>query len=654
MPKTCYPAGVLPDTLQLSDVPEVLDLLLASKKVRLTIEGYSMHPALRPGDRVEVSPLKKETLEKGDLAVFRGGGKLVCHRVVEIFDKEREKWVKTKGDAMSAADPPIRSEQIHGTVMRVERNGTSWIPSPFPKVPSAIDAFSLFQKRVAEAAKRNLRPSLIRLQSFRLFRRFCRLFFRPKVTYSVGIPVSPDSFPKVWEILPFPTAKGKIPNHLTHAYRFFAKVKGNVIASLEIKTAERESPSEWHMTQLFVRAKYRGRGIASAVLKKAFQMLRLEGAAMLRVEVSLQNKAACALFKKVGAQGLLGEKPAQKDSVLFQKTFPYEVRNLLNDNGLWPYFYYSTFREDLFTSPAASSVRFSQETLEGLKNSFVLNAGRQLLFEKTFFEIGDAFQKKGIFFLVQKGMALAYLVYPDPAARPMVDMDLYLRKEDVPRARAVLQGLGYQMKEAEFETEQMTFGGELYFSKENAPAIELHWHLEQYERLKDIVTINEQELWDRAVPYPISGRPFKTFCPEHQLIHLAMHLGLVHRFHGPKWYLDIDRWVLRYGEEANWDKIFQTAKEWGIERVLRQILFETQEIFHTPLPFSVKPCSPLAKKAAFQWLLLDRTRDRLRSIHRVFSPSREWLIYRYRLRKRGLATLYRFLHPFFVLTGKTR
>jgi Uncharacterised nucleotidyltransferase len=50
---------------------------------------------------------------------------------------------------------------------------------------------------------------------------------------------------------------------------------------------------------------------------------------------------------------------------------------------------------------------------------------------------------EGIDVLVLKGAALAYLVYPQPALRPMRDIDILVRAEDVYRAYALLPEIGF-------------------------------------------------------------------------------------------------------------------------------------------------------------------------------------------------------------------
>lgn len=615
MPKFLHPTEVLSDQPQPADNPELLDLLLRSERFHLKIEGFSMYPSLRKGDLVEVTPLSRKGPRLGDIVVFQREDRFVCHRLVEIFDKEGKKWARTKGDAARGLDRPISFTEILGGISRIERNGRSWTPSTIPQKATVKESFLFFMKKqLGDHIRAVLRTLFLHSQSYRPFRLVYRSSIHPKLIHSIAISTS------------------SVPD--LNAYRFFAKRKNWVIGSLEIKSTKE---AEWELSHLFVRPRCRGQGIATTLLKKGFQTLRRREIRVLKVKVNPQNRPALALFRN------LDFAPSPEEPTLLQREFPFPMKYLDKEKELQPFFY------DSF------STCLSLDRIERLKGSFIQSGAQQLFFEQALFEIGEVFGKKGIPFLVQKGMALAYLLYPDPATRPMVDIDLYLRKRDILRGAACLKELGYEMGRPDFTEELLTFGGELSFYRKKGPLVELHWHLEQYERLKGIITIDERALWEKAIPYEISGKKFYTFCPEHQLLSLAIHLGLVHRFQGLKWFLDIDRWVLTFGGDVQWEEIFQTAKDWGIKRLLCQVLLETERLFNTPLPpLSARRRPSFLKSTAFQWLLLDRPQDSLRVLLRMAFPSREWLIYRYRLEKRERVFCFRLLHPFLLLLGKTR
>jgi signal peptidase I len=84
---------------------------------RLRVNGNSMSPALRPGDSLlaEVIPLAGYT--PGDLVVIRRQADWVTHRLLKI---EGTDWI-VKGDNLPLPDPGVRSEDILGRVVAVER-----------------------------------------------------------------------------------------------------------------------------------------------------------------------------------------------------------------------------------------------------------------------------------------------------------------------------------------------------------------------------------------------------------------------------------------------------------------------------------------------------------------------------------------------------
>ena len=609
MPETLQPTEVLSDRVQLTDLPELTDLLLTSQKIRLVIQGFSMYPALRPRDVVEVAPIAKGRVEVGDIVAFQKEKKLICHRLIEIFEEDSRRWLRTQGDAMASADSPLCPEEVLGRVVSIERRGKTWEPSGEISKPSLGDRIFFTLNRCAVS----LRNCLASLQSFRSFRFLYRTLLRRNVSYAIGLPTHSHPRPRFWHYRP----QGKEEElREGNSFRFLAKVGKDAVGSLEIRLCNEEERRFWSISHLFVRTRYRGCGVATTLMKSSFQLLRRrEDASVLKVEVASHNHPAVSFFKKLGFSAI-----SREGAILFQKELPCSF-HMLNPG----------------------------------KEYLIQNAARQLLFEQALFEIDTAFKEKEIEYLVLKGMARAYLIYPDPAARSMVDVDLYLHAEDIPRAIAGLKDLGYQMHEEEFKEELLAFSGEFAFYKTRGPLIELHSGLEQYERLKGIVTIDEKALWDRTASYQISGKTFKTLCPEHQLLSLSIHLGLVHRFEGLKWFLDIDRLLIAYGKTLYWEELLQTAKRWKVERVVAEVLLTTQELFNTPMPsLSFKKRPSFLRKAAFQWCLLDRPQDQIRVLWRIFYPSREWLIYRYRLQNRKKVFCYRLLHPFLVVSGKTR
>ena len=119
-----------PDTLMLDgrDLAALLEVVgLRGADFRFTARGGSMHPSIRSGDRVTVSPLSGTPPSKGEVAAFRhpDSGRLLVHRVF----KTGGGGIQTRGDNLRIPDPPVAEESVLGVVTAVERNGRA-LPWP--------------------------------------------------------------------------------------------------------------------------------------------------------------------------------------------------------------------------------------------------------------------------------------------------------------------------------------------------------------------------------------------------------------------------------------------------------------------------------------------------------------------------------------------
>lgn len=74
---------------------------------------------------------------------------------------------------------------------------------------------------------------------------------------------------------------------------------------------------------------------------------------------------------------------------------------------------------------------------------YVQHAHAARVREQVIADIVRCYASAGIDMLLLKGSALAYLIYPQPALRPMRDIDVLVRAEDVYRAYALLPKIGF-------------------------------------------------------------------------------------------------------------------------------------------------------------------------------------------------------------------
>ena len=92
----------------------------AGRVIDVRIEGISMMPLLRPGDRVSVRLTDGDDLERGDLIAFRQNGKLIVHRFIAKKYLDNFWSVCQKGDNLTGASW-IGLDEVLGKVESIRR-----------------------------------------------------------------------------------------------------------------------------------------------------------------------------------------------------------------------------------------------------------------------------------------------------------------------------------------------------------------------------------------------------------------------------------------------------------------------------------------------------------------------------------------------------
>jgi len=106
-----YPSNFLNDS----------DILVYSDKIILKIEnaqisnyeGDSMFPFLgKEANGIVVKPRSEEEVKVGDIITFKGGNKLIVHRVIEKGNDGNGIYFITKGDSSDFVDGKVRFNEI--------------------------------------------------------------------------------------------------------------------------------------------------------------------------------------------------------------------------------------------------------------------------------------------------------------------------------------------------------------------------------------------------------------------------------------------------------------------------------------------------------------------------------------------------------------
>ncbi len=267
-------------------------------------------------------------------------------------------------------------------------------------------------------------------------------------------------------------------------------------------------------------------------------------------------------------------------------------------------------------------------------------------------EIISHFQQAGIDIRVLKGSQLAWTIYPEPALRPMSDIDLLVRVEDLVAAEAALAACSYYSSRASVsERLNRQQGYHLHMSKDSgvSPAVELHWEL--LAGKADQRQVDAGWFWGRVEGFklPEDGGQAQGLDPTANLLYLSAHLFLKHQGGSDRllWLYDIARLLEQRGAEIDWAAALYQAKALGWGEALHAALRLAQGDLGADLPLEVvtelaknHPIPPQERvfrnwsKAELSLANLDKLSPagRLRQGWAALFPSREHMVRRYQPR----------------------
>jgi hypothetical protein len=197
----------------------------------------------------------------------------------------------------------------------------------------------------------------------------------------------------------------------------------------------------------------------------------------------------------------------------------------------------------------------------------------------------EAFHAEDIPVIVLKGAYLAHAVYGNAALRPMQDLDLLVKKSDLPRAEEMLLRMGYGIygDRAEYEENHFHFQYAPSGDSENIP-VEIHWHITYTAPFR----VDTEGLWARARPATIAGVETLTLSPEDLLLHVCVHNAHGHVFEeGLRPHYDTSAILQYYGEEMDWEQVQRRADRWGIDRCAYLTLRFARDLLGAAVPEQV-------------------------------------------------------------------
>jgi len=269
-------------------------------------------------------------------------------------------------------------------------------------------------------------------------------------------------------------------------------------------------------------------------------------------------------------------------------------------------------------------------------------ADRNTLLVEELNTILKLFSSKGIEAMPLKGPLLATELYGNLELRPMGDLDILVRTQDVLKAKRLLLAREYiPEKDLDTRQEKQYLNHECAFHFYQAKRklnVDLHWRIVRWQAFKS------DFLWSRTATVRSGEIRSLWLAPEELFLFLSTHL-YKHYWYQLKWLLDIALVLVRH-PTMDWDRIKELACGTGNRRTFLRVLYVVERILDVPAPQKVaREVHAYPRNTAYASLV---TGQLFRDDQRL-PGFREWCRYMEMLRVECTSARLSWLplHPFF-------
>lgn len=275
----------------------------------------------------------------------------------------------------------------------------------------------------------------------------------------------------------------------------------------------------------------------------------------------------------------------------------------------------------------------------------------------------ELLQDNGISVIILKGGILAGNVYQSLALRPMNDIDLLVKSEDMSGLDEIFTHLGYTKLSTPFSEERTHLMKHRTYIKRTKDA-EMTFKFDFHIRLFEIPKLNP---WENAAQVKVGTAEAFTLDTEDLLLHLCIHLDKHIKNQEIRliWWHDIAEILHSYAKDIDWDYIIKMIQIHNVEKSFCRILHATAEWFDIDIPANIikqpEAEALLLNDMVFPTYTIDQQksrevlkplvaisrtpviRDKIYIVFRGLFPPRDFLAKRYSVSRPGLIYFY---YPF--------
>lgn len=236
------------------------------------------------------------------------------------------------------------------------------------------------------------------------------------------------------------------------------------------------------------------------------------------------------------------------------------------------------------------SGRVPADVMRTLRERHRSTVVRRMYFRQELTNILRALREHEIPVIVLKGAALAELVYSDPGARPMADLDILVPDAVAEQAQAIVQRMGYVPYGSPEDQEDTSANHRhlpVLVGVEKPTVVEVHRHV---VRLDSPLNFDISGFWDRARDRSIAGVRVQVLGQEDQLIHLCVNFFMDRRFRAGSalgQLVDVAEVARGAMGAQDWNLLGRLTEGYGLRGPVGIALVLSRELVGAPVPDEV-------------------------------------------------------------------
>lgn len=218
-----------------------------------------------------------------------------------------------------------------------------------------------------------------------------------------------------------------------------------------------------------------------------------------------------------------------------------------------------------------------------LKASLEIARARNHYLLRTAAEIAGVCGRYGIQLVGLKDIAFVTELFSDVGLRPMGDLDLMVRVEDISRAVDCLAELGFTRHDPRGNPykDKYGFGVDLHRACDNV-WVDLQHHAMQLRWHNDMCRLPVDRMWQESQDHPNPALPIRVPSDEDMLLHLCGHLE-DHDYSELILVCEIAAFVWQRSSHINWQTFFDRVRESATESAVYGSLRAARELLGAPV-----------------------------------------------------------------------